>query len=171
MAVHAGRHHANGTSVGKDRLFVYQQLIGVGELELQQSFARYALLLLCEGRFAPDKPPGFVPGAGKCQAGLDRCVLDADVVAPMPVALFSATGVERVKAGQFQAMFGPGLHQAVEHMQREFGRNVELPTQLAHIGDAAGTDHGVTDLDLLRGAEWECAVAEVGAADRRQQGA
>ena len=76
-----------------------------------------------------------------------------------------------MKTSQLEAVVGSGLHQAVEHMQREFGRNVELPTQLAHIGDAAGTDHGVTDLDLLRGAEWECAVAEVGAADRRQQGA
>ncbi|NDE42649.1 MAG: aminomethyl transferase family protein, partial [Betaproteobacteria bacterium] len=55
VAVHAGRHHAHGASVGKDRLFVYQQLVGVGELELQESFARCALLLLCKGRFAPDK--------------------------------------------------------------------------------------------------------------------
>ena len=76
-----------------------------------------------------------------------------------------------MKTGKLEAVVGSGLHQAVEYMQGELGRNVELPTQFAHIGDAAGTDHGVTNLDLLRGTEWECAAAKVGAADRRQQGA
>lgn len=140
-------------------------------LELQQPLVRRALLFLRQHRLAANEAAGLVVGADEAQAGFERRVLDADVVAPMAVALLGAAGIHGVEASELQAVRRTGFDNPLEDMQRELGRNVDLPTQLADIGDAVGAHDGVADLQLLRVAEREGLVAQVGARQRRHQGA
>ena len=53
----------------------------------------------------------------------------------------------------------PACDDPVEDMGRELGRDIELPAQLADIGDPARPDAGIADLQLARGAERERRVA------------
>ncbi len=94
----------------------------------------------------------LVPGDAEAEAGGERVVLGADVVAPVAVALLGAAGVHGVVAGVGQPELPAGLDDPVEDVGRELGRDVELPAQLADIGDPAGADPGVADLQLARGA-------------------
>ena len=68
-----------------------------------------------------------------------------------------------------QAELAAGLDDPVEDVGRELGRDVELPAQLADIGDPAGAHAGVADLELARGAEREGGVGQILAGELLQQ--
>ena len=95
-------------------------------------------------------PPGLSQSQVKPRPALAGRSSMPMFVSPMAECLFGAASVQGVKARQRKTISRTCLHDAVEHMQREFGRNVDLPAQLADIGDTAGAHDGVADLDLLR---------------------
>ena len=68
-----------------------------------------------------------------------------------------------------QAELAAGLDDAVEDVGRELGRDIELPAQLADIGDPARPDAGIADLQLARGAEREGGVGQILARQPLQQ--
>ena len=111
-------------------------------------------------------PSRLVPRDGEPEAGLQRSVVGRDVVAPMPVALLHAQRVERVVAGEAQARSLAAFAEHVEDARSELGRNVDLPAELADVGDAAGANPGIAEIDLLRCAERERFVGEVGRRER-----
>ena len=53
-------------------------------------------------------------------------------------------------------------HQAVVHPGRVLGRDVQLPAELADVGDPDGEHRRVTDVDVLRGQVPERVVGQVG---------
>ena len=54
-----------------------------------------------------------------------------------------------------------GLDQGVEYRQRKGGRNVELPAQLAHVGQPQRESALIPELDLPAGAERKPAVGKI----------
>jgi hypothetical protein len=106
-------------------------------------------------RLAAQEATGLVPGEGEAEAGLDRRVFFPDVVAPVPVELLHAQRVQRVVAGvpeaEIRALRDDRVVGVLDHLRR----HVELPAQLAHIGDAGRADSGEAEIDLARGDEGE----------------
>ncbi len=118
---------------------------------------------LPEQRLAADEATLLVPGDDEAKARLDGCLLIGNVMAPVAVGLLHAAVVHGVHTGGGEAEFAASLPQALEDMGAEFGRDVELPAEFAHIGDAACPNPGIANLDLPRGAEGEGDVGEIGA--------
>jgi hypothetical protein len=101
---------------------------------------------------------GFLRAHGKAEAGLQHVVLVGDVMAEMAEGLFDAAAVERVQAAELQVVVRSRLGQRLEHMRRLVGRDVKLPAQLAHVGDAVRAREAHADLDLARGAEGKASL-------------
>src|SRR3989442_520507 len=99
--------------------------------------APHAGLALQHERLAADEAAGLVPGDGKLQAGLERCVLVADVVAPVPVRLFHTQAVQGMVPGEAQSKGLTGADDHVVYGLRELGGNVQLVPELSHVSDAA----------------------------------
>ncbi len=74
--------------------------------------------------------------AGEAEARLQDRVLGADVVAPMAEGLLDAHGIHGMHAGRLHAELFTGFQDQLQHAARELRRDVELPAQLADIGDA-----------------------------------
>ena len=87
-------------------------------------------------RLAADETAGFVPIAGKGKARLQRIIGGPDVVRPVAIGLLDAQRVERVIAAVTQAVRRAGLDKRVVDRQRERGRDVQLPAELADEGQA-----------------------------------
>ena len=87
----------------------------------------------------------------------------------MPIAFLGAQGIHGVVAGRAQVEGPAGLDQGLVDMRRELGRHIELPAQLADIGDTLGADPGVADLDLLARQERKPVIRQIRLADRIQQ--
>ncbi len=96
----------------------------------------------------------FVELDGKHQAGLDGTVLIADVMPPMPVGLLDAAGIEGVHSRELEAELSAGFHQRVECAAREFGRDIELPSEFADIGDPLRTSRRMANGDFAPGPVW-----------------
>src|SRR6056297_3089972 len=104
----------------------------------------------------------------KSQPGLDRRVIGGDIGAPVEIALFEAQRFNRAISDIADAMRLPLLPEAVINMAREFGGDMQLPTEFADIADPHGLHMGGADDDLLRGREWEGSVGNIVLADRLQ---
>ena len=90
-------------------------------------------------------------------------------MSPMSVSLFHAQRVQGVVPAIGHAQIRTGLADDVEYARRELGGYVQLPTQFTNIGNPAGTDAGVPQIDVLRCAEGERCVGEIARGQPRQQ--
>src|SRR5712671_6136511 len=97
VSVHSRPDEADDGIPVPDRLVVIEQGFGRFELELHQPLEA-ARLLLPQQRIAADESVRLVPLARETESGFQRRVLVGDVVAPMPVRLFDAQGIQRVVA-------------------------------------------------------------------------
>src|SRR4029079_11051446 len=77
-------------------------------------------------------------------------VLRRDVGTPDAVALLEPQRVDRLVAAGDQALIPPGRPELVPESRAELGRAVELPAELADIGDAYGEARHRPDRQFLR---------------------
>jgi len=124
------------------------QEVGVDEGELHETPRDPGLALTNEGLLTDETVP-FVPRHGKTEASLQRAVVGRDVVAPMPVALLHAERIERVVPGEAWSAIASAVAEHVEDGGSELGRNVDLPTELTDVRDAAGANSGIAEIYLL----------------------
>src|SRR2546429_598381 len=120
-------------------------------------------------RLEADKAPGLVPGDGELQAGLERCVLVADVVAPVPIRLFHAQAVQGMVAREAQS---EGLTRTDDHVVyglRKLGGDVQLVAQLSDIRDPARPYARVAEIDDPGGSERKGGRGQVRVGERREQ--
>ncbi len=139
---------------------VMQHHVGVAHGELHQSSLR-GLAPCPQESVTSAEPAWLVPCDGESQARLQRCVVGADVVAPVAVALLDPAGGEGVEAARPRAVSARHLGDGVPHVGGELRRDVELPAQLADVGDPQRAYERGAELDLLGRAEGERVVAEV----------
>ncbi len=168
VAVAARRDAPDHLAVAQDRLVVEQQRLGLLHDDLDQA-ARQRLAALGFNRGAADEVDVLLPRDCEAETGLERRIARRDVVAPVAIAFLAAQRIERVVTGQLETQPLPRLLDQVEDVLHELGRDIQLPPQLAHIGDAEGVRLAVADLDLLRRAEGERVVGKIGGADLLQQ--
>jgi hypothetical protein len=105
------------------------------------------------------------------EAGHEGRVVGADVAAPGAVGLLQAQRFDGAVAGGGQAVRRALLHDGIEEGGGELDRGVQLPAQLAHIGDAERPDGAAGDADLLDMGEGEGVVAEIGSGQWLEDGA
>ena len=155
---------------GPDRLLVVEQLRVVQQAELHQPPGRRARP---RGRAAARRGRGSRPACprrrrsrGRRRAGRPRgrC-RGPSGGSPSRCGRRSSRGSRH----GVRPNVAPGLDDPVEHVGRELGRDIELPAQLADIGDPARPDARVADLQLARGAEREGGVGQVLAGEQLQQ--
>jgi hypothetical protein len=97
----------------------------------------------------------------KAEPGLEHVILVGDVMAEMAEGLFDPAGIQRVQPAELQPVIAARPRQRFEDMRRLIGGDVELPAQLADIGDAVRAGEAHADLDLARGAEGMRRVGEI----------
>ena len=102
----------------------------------------------------PMKSP-FAGFDGEAEAGFEDVVLVGDVVAEVAVGLLDAAAVEGVEAAEPEAGGGARFLQRLEGVGGLVGGDVELPAELADVGDAVGAGETHAELDLASGAEGE----------------
>ena len=151
VAVHARGDRADDPSAGPDRLLVVEQLAVVQQPELDQAAGRRARPRAAQQRLAADEPARLVPGDAEAQAGFERVVLVGRCRGPSGGSPSRCGRRSSRDSRHGEAEFLARLDDPVEDVGGEFGRDVELPAQLADIGDPAGADPGIADLDLARG--------------------
>ena len=99
---------------------------------------------------------------GEAEAGLERIVLGVDVLAPQPIALLEAKRVERAAAGRDDPVHLPGLPQNVPGSLSHRDLPVELPTELAGVGDPLRPDGiDLADVQVASGHVRERVVGDV----------
>ena len=54
-----------------------------------------------------------------------------------------------------------GGHQAIPHLPRDIGSDIELPAQLADVGHALGEDVESVDPDVASLHEWEAVLRDI----------
>src|SRR2546430_853750 len=168
MAEHPGGDASDQLIVPPDRLVVIQQAIGALERNRHES-PPHALRAPLAERLETDKAPGLVPGDGELQAGLERCVLVADVVAPVPIRLFHAQAVQGMVAREAQS---EGLTRTDDHVVyglRKLGGDVQLVAQLSDIRDPARPYARVAEIDDPGGSERKGGRGQVRVGERREQ--
>src|SRR3984893_8083980 len=74
------------------------------------------------------------------EPGLQGIVQEREVGTVIAVALLHPERVQRAVPTRPDANASSGGHQPVPHLHRHAGLGVELPSQLAHVGDALGED-------------------------------
>ena len=94
-----------------------------------------ALLLLLHERLAPDEV-AFVQLDREAQAGFKGGVVGADVRAPVAIPLLQPECVNRSVAGCNQPVVLPSLPERVPQLLAVLHGAIELPAQLAYVGDA-----------------------------------
>src|SRR5215813_1008577 len=167
VTVGAGGDPSHEDTVAVDRLVAEQERLGIVEREHDQA-ACQGLRALPQQRLASDKPL-FLEGHREPQTSLERRVVAAEIVTPGAVALLHPQRVHRVVAGVTQPELLARRDHVVVDAGCELRRHVELPPQLAHVGNARGPRHGIADLDLSGRPERKRRVRHVGAAETRQQ--
>ena len=98
-----------------------QERVGAVDREQQQAACEAGVAPRAQ-RLAAEEAARLVPGDGEAEAGLERRVVGADVVAPVAETLLDAAGVEAVMAGMRQAVRRAGPDQ-----RGMDGRGVALP--------------------------------------------
>src|SRR5437763_10425383 len=154
--------------VAPDRLVVIQLAIGALERNRHES-PPHALRAPLAERLEADEAPGLVPGDGKLQAGLERCVLVADVVAPVPIRLFHAQTVQGMVAREAQSEGLTGADDHVVYGLRELRGNVQLVAELSDVRDPAGPYPRVAQIDDPGCGERKRSSGTVRIRARRQQ--
>ena len=132
VAVAAARHAADDLAVDPHGLRAEGD--GARVVEDEAGEATLGLLPL-EQRLAADEL-ALVELDREPEPGLVGRVLGRDVGAPDAVALLEAAGVDRPVAAGDEAVPAAGVPDRVPQPQPELHRAVELPAELAHVGDA-----------------------------------
>src|SRR5262249_59270671 len=99
-----------------------------------------------------------------------RVELTVDIRAPEPVALLQTQRVERTPTERGDALRLAGLPQRVPQPQSVLGRRVDLPTQLADVGDSDGESRHGAHRDRARRQVRKDLVGEVLLDDRLDPG-
>ena len=99
--------------------------------------------------------------AGEQQPGLDGTDVGRELTAEGAVALVQPQRLDRVVAAAVHVEVGAGREQVVVDTDGELGRHVQLPAELADVGDPGGAHGGVAERDHLRGRERERLVGQV----------
>ena len=126
MRVHGRANVPDQRVALPDRFVVVQQGLRGFELELHQALGAPGRLL-AQQRLTADEAAGFVPLDRESEARLQRRVLVGDVMAPVPVGLLDAQGVERVVARMHEPEARPRRRQFVVHALHELGGHVRSP--------------------------------------------
>ena len=136
VTVGAGRHPSDENAVAPDGLVAEEEWLGVVEGEHQEAPGRG----LSRWRRSASRPVkvGLLEGDGEGQARLEWGVVAADVVAPGAVALLHPERVHRVVAGVAETEIRAGVDNFLVDGGRELRGDVELPAQLADVGDPRG---------------------------------
>ena len=90
-------------------------------------------------------------------------------MAPGPVRLLDPQRLHSVHAGRDQAVSLPGLGDGVEDACGRLGGGIELPAQLADVGNPRSADLAVADLDFPGCTERESAVGQIPVRQSLQQ--
>ena len=100
---------------------------------------------------------------GPAQACLMRRVIRADVGAPGAIAFLKAQGFDCAVACVREPMGAPCLVEGVIDCLGIFDGQVQLPAELAHIGDPAGQNRAARDADPPRRREGVRGIGDIGA--------
>ena len=104
----------------------------------------------------------------EAETGLERRLLGRDVRAPHAVALLEPERVDRLVAAGDEPVLPTRLPERVPEGETELDRAVQLPAELAHVGDAQREAGHAPDRELLRGHVRERVVRKVGRGERLQ---
>ena len=148
-----------------NRFVMVEQRLRVLQAKLRQAAAQPPLSLAQQGLPA-NEAAGLVELDHKAQARLQGAVLVGEVVAPVPVTLLQAQGIQGVIPGVNQAKVRAGGDNGLIGPGGELSGDVELPAQLPHIGDPGGPDQAVAQFDLPARSEGKTLRGQV----RRRQG-
>src|SRR6056297_2098680 len=136
MPVRPGGQVSHDLAVAEDRLVMMKVKLRFGQAELHQS-AIDPCLFLSKHRVSPDEIT-LLGLHGEAEPGFENVIFVGDIVSEMPKGLFQATGVHRVDAAELQTTIRPCLDEGFEDMGGLVGRDVDLPSQFADIGNAVG---------------------------------
>ena len=136
------------------------------ELDRQQPAIARSFLPFAE-RFAPDEVLGQ-PNR-EAQPHLVRIVEGSHVMPPRTEPPFQPQSVEREPAGMAKTEVLAGLHDSLVQIPRELRRHVQLPPELAGVGDAEGPRLRPPGLDPARRQERERIVGQIGIGQALQQ--
>ena len=141
-------HVADGVAVALERLAAVGGRVDVVEHEAAQALARPARTRGERGLTAVEVRLREVHR--EAETGFERRVLAGHVDSREAVALLHAQGVERARAAGHDARVGAGLEELIPEIAPVLGRRVELPAQLACVGDAQRQGGHRADPDLAR---------------------
>src|ERR1017187_3523207 len=110
----------------------------------------WAALLLPQQGVAADEV-GLAIGDAELQASFDWRGIGANVGAPVEVALLQTQAIDRVIASVEGAELSAHPGEPLVNIDSIFGRDMELPAELAYVGQPDRQDRRITDEDLTRG--------------------
>ena len=153
-------------AVTPDRLVVIEQRLRLVEDEDQEP-ADERLFALGQKRIASRERMTFVEAHREGEPGLERRVLAAEVVTPRAIRLLDAERVHGVIAGVPETEVVSGCDHGVVDAAGEFGGDVQLPAELADVGDARGAHRSRGEPDLARREIRRRRAREVGVREPR----
>ena len=154
--------------VDPDRLVAEADRPRVVEDEAAQPLARAGRLRRDE-RVAAEEVARLVERDREPEARLVRRLVRGDVARPDAVALLEPERVDRPVAGGDHPVRRARPSQSVaQSAAAVLGRRVQLPAELADVGDPQREERHAADRDLARGEEREGRVREVVARERRE---
>ena len=144
VAVAAARHAADERVADADGLRAERDRAGVGEGQA----AEPPLGLPAAASASRPTNGALVELHREPEPRLERRVLGGDVRAPDAVALLEAERVDRLVAARDEPVLAARLPELVPEPGAELGRAVELPAELADVGDADGEARDRPDREL-----------------------
>src|SRR2546428_4434184 len=109
----------------------------------------------------PPVEVALVEADAEAKPGLQRIVEQGEVGAVVAITLLHAQRVQRSVATGPDVKPSPGGHQAIPDLDRQRGRNIKLPAQLADVGNPLGEDVEAVDTDAASLHEGEAAFRDV----------
>ena len=149
MTIHARGCRSDEFPISIDRLLVIEQFVISRQLQLHEPATWFACRATLKQGLLANETAWFVPGNSKAQAGGQWIIVRADIMSPMAVTFLHAAGIHGVIASMGQIVCSAGGRQAVKYVKRQIRRNIKLPAQFTHVGNATCSHNGVADLNLL----------------------
>ena len=161
VSVATARHAPDDVAVDPNRFGSECDDEGVGEHDRAQSPVD-ARRFRRDERVPADEGRRLVEPNREAETRFVRVVFGGHVGAPDPVALLDAQRVDRAVAAADDPVRGAGFPDRVPEGQPVFGGAVELPSELADVGDAHRDHRHGTHAQPLGTQVGERVVAEVG---------
>ena len=114
---------------------------------------------------APDEATRLVQLHSETQARFIRGVHRGEIEPVLAIGALRTEVFQGVISGLAQVECLAGFTQGVENTLREFGRYMQLPSQLADICQAVGDRSPISNVYLLRRRERKRTVGEIGVGD------